>query len=134
MQSVPITINAVSSNPVQARCTQYNIMWWSLSMTPVSSTNKTDPHDITEILLKVALSTIKPTKYILLYNFRRENSTLLEPQDVDKISSSESILTESCRSAPCDLRENSVTDINIPRRTLFRRSSTGSNEELELPV
>jgi hypothetical protein len=81
-------------------------------MTPVSSTNKTDPHDITEILLKVALSTIKPTKYILLYNFRRENSTLLEPQDVDKISSSESILTESCRSAPCDLRENSVTDIN----------------------
>jgi hypothetical protein len=26
---------------------------------PVSSTNKTDCHDITEILLKVALSTIK---------------------------------------------------------------------------
>lgn len=65
---------------------------------------------------------------------RRENSTPIEPQDVDKISSSESILTESCRSAPCDLRENSVTDINIARRTLFRRSSTGSNEELELPV
>ena len=33
--------------------------------TPVSSTNKTDPHDITEILLKVALSTLthKPTWY-----------------------------------------------------------------------
>ena len=28
---------------------------------PVSSTNKTDRHDITEILLKVMLSTIKPT-------------------------------------------------------------------------
>jgi type II secretory pathway component HofQ len=28
--------------------------------TPVSSTNKTDRHDITEILLKVTLSTIKP--------------------------------------------------------------------------
>jgi len=27
--------------------------------TPVSSTNKTDHHDITEILLKVALNTIK---------------------------------------------------------------------------
>jgi hypothetical protein len=27
---------------------------------PVSSTNKTDCHDITEILLKVALNTIKP--------------------------------------------------------------------------
>jgi hypothetical protein len=29
--------------------------------TPVSSTNKTDHHDITEILLKVALSTITLT-------------------------------------------------------------------------
>ena len=28
----------------------------------VSSTNKTDRHDITEILLKVALSTIKPNQ------------------------------------------------------------------------
>jgi len=31
-------------------------MWFSLG-TPVSSTNKTDRHEITEILLKVALST-----------------------------------------------------------------------------
>jgi hypothetical protein len=30
--------------------------------TPVSSTNKTYSHDITEILLKVALNAIKPTK------------------------------------------------------------------------
>jgi len=36
-------------------------MWFSLG-TPVSSTNKTDPHDITEILLKEALNTInQPT-------------------------------------------------------------------------
>jgi hypothetical protein len=34
-------------------------MWFSPD-TPVSSTNKTDRHDITEILLKVALNTIKP--------------------------------------------------------------------------
>ena len=34
---------------------------WFSSGTPVSSTNKTDCHDITEILLKVALNTIKPT-------------------------------------------------------------------------
>jgi len=27
MQSVPITTNFVSSNPTQARCTRYNIMW-----------------------------------------------------------------------------------------------------------
>ena len=31
---------------------------WFSSGTPVSSTNKTDRHDMTEILLKVALSTI----------------------------------------------------------------------------
>jgi len=27
MQSVPITTNVVGSNPSQARCTRYNIMW-----------------------------------------------------------------------------------------------------------
>jgi hypothetical protein len=34
--------------------------WFSLGP-PVSSTNKTERHDITEILLKVALNNIKPT-------------------------------------------------------------------------
>jgi len=34
--------------------------WFSLE-TPVSSTNKTDCHDITEILLKMALNTISQT-------------------------------------------------------------------------
>jgi hypothetical protein len=34
--------------------------WFSPGL-PVSSTNKTDRHDITEILLKVALNTIKQT-------------------------------------------------------------------------
>ena len=32
--------------------------WWFYLGTPVSSTNKTDHHDIIEILLKVALNTI----------------------------------------------------------------------------
>jgi hypothetical protein len=35
--------------------------WFSLGL-PVSSTNETDRHDINEILLKVALSTINQTK------------------------------------------------------------------------
>jgi len=35
---------------------------WFSSGLPVSSTNKTDRHDINEILLKVALSTINQTK------------------------------------------------------------------------
>ena len=34
---------------------------WFSPGSPVSSTNKTDLHDITEILLKVALNTIKQT-------------------------------------------------------------------------
>ena len=46
--------------------------WFSLGI-PVSSTNKTDRHDITEILLKVALNTITPhplrcIKESILYN------------------------------------------------------------------
>ena len=58
MQSVAITTDVVSSNLDQGEV--YNIMYFSLDP-PVSSTNKTDRHDITEILLKVALSTIKQT-------------------------------------------------------------------------
>jgi hypothetical protein len=34
----------------------------TLRSTPVSSNNKTDRHDINEILLKVALNTITPTQ------------------------------------------------------------------------
>jgi hypothetical protein len=33
--------------------------------TPVSSTNKTDHHNITEILLKVALNTINPKNLVI---------------------------------------------------------------------
>jgi len=36
-----------------------------LCETPVSSTNKTDHHDITEILLKVTLNTINPNTKLL---------------------------------------------------------------------
>ena len=59
----------MGSTPAQARCTtlcdkvfQWLAagLWFSLGP-PVSATNKTDRHDIAEILLKVALSTIKPT-------------------------------------------------------------------------
>jgi hypothetical protein len=39
-----------------------------LRVPPVSSTNKTDRHDITEILLKVALSNIEPTNPLFLDN------------------------------------------------------------------
>ena len=65
-----ITTKVVSSNPVHGEV--YSIqhylirlfsnsrhagLWFS-PVTPVSSTNKTDRHDMTEIVLKVALNTI----------------------------------------------------------------------------
>jgi hypothetical protein len=51
------TTNVMSSNTTQTRCTRYNIK------TQVFSTNKTDRHDITEILLKVVLNAIDPPLY-----------------------------------------------------------------------
>jgi hypothetical protein len=42
---------------------------WFFPDTPVSSTNKTDCHDLTEILLKVALNTIKQANKHQLRNF-----------------------------------------------------------------
>jgi len=77
MQSVPITTNVVSSNRVHGKVhsiQHYGIKFIStlrqiggFSGYSVSSTNKTDRRDITEILLKVALNTInQPTILILV--------------------------------------------------------------------
>ena len=62
--------------PLKARCTTLCdkvCQWlasgrWFSPGAPVSSTNKTDCHDITEILLKVALNTIKQTNNIHFHN------------------------------------------------------------------
>jgi len=61
MQSVPITTDGVSLILYQGEV--YNLVslatgWWFSPDPPVSSTNKTDCHDITEILLKVAINII----------------------------------------------------------------------------
>jgi hypothetical protein len=76
MQSVPITTDVVSSNLDQREV--YNIIdkvcqWlatgrWFSPCPPVSSTNKTDLHDTTGILLKVALNTTKQTNNTLIRN------------------------------------------------------------------
>ena len=66
MQSVPITTNDVSLNRTQVSVLDTTLcdkvsqglaagQWFSL-VSPVSTTNKTYPHDIAEILLKVALN------------------------------------------------------------------------------
>ena len=62
VQSVAITTKVVSSNTAQARCQWLAAGMWFSPDTPVFSKNKTDRHDITEILLKVALNTINQTK------------------------------------------------------------------------
>ena len=68
VQSVPITTTVVSSNPAHGDV--YSIQLYVIKFvsdlslvspgTPVSSTNKADHHDITQVLLKVALNTITP--------------------------------------------------------------------------
>jgi hypothetical protein len=68
MQSVPITTNVVSSTLLRRGvfdttscdkvCHGLATGLWISQGSPISSINKTDCHDITEILLKVALNTI----------------------------------------------------------------------------
>ena len=67
---VQIITKVVSSNPAHSEvfdttlcdnvCQWHEAGRWFSPDTPVSSTNKTDRHDITEILLEVALNTITP--------------------------------------------------------------------------
>ena len=44
--------------------------WWFSPGTPISSTNKTDRHNITEILLKVALNTITSSLLICIWKVK----------------------------------------------------------------
>jgi hypothetical protein len=71
---VLITTKGVSSNPVHGeiysiqhymiKCQWLAAGWWFSLGTQISSTNKTDRHDITEMLLKVASNTINLTIYM----------------------------------------------------------------------
>jgi len=66
---VPIVTDVVSSNPTQLLATGQ----WFSSGSPISPTNNTDCHDITELLVKVALNTIKSNqdndmKMCIMYN------------------------------------------------------------------
>ena len=66
--NLPITNNVVSSNPTQTKfttlCDKKSLSVTGQWFFPVSSINKTDCHDITEILLKVVLKTINLTTVI----------------------------------------------------------------------
>ena len=75
---VSITADVVSSNPDQGKV--YSIMWYSLSANYDRSVvfsgssgfvpNKTDHHDITEILLKGMLNIIKQINKHINYDFK----------------------------------------------------------------
>ena len=79
MQSVPITTNVVSLNSAHGEV--YLIQHYAIKFvsdlrqvgsflsSPVSSTNKTERHDITEILLKVALNAINQTHFAFNLKF-----------------------------------------------------------------
>jgi hypothetical protein len=45
--------------------------WWLFLATLVSSTNKTDSHDIAEILVKMVLSTINQTKPLAIFSLQK---------------------------------------------------------------
>ena len=73
MQSVPITANVVNSNPAHGEV--YSIQHYVIKFVSdlrrlvvfLGYSNKTDGHDITELLLKVVLSTISlPLTFITL--------------------------------------------------------------------
>ena len=73
MQSVSITTNIESLNPVHGD--MYSIQHYVIKFlndllgTPISFTYKTDRHDITDILLKVALNSLNLYIYIYIYLF-----------------------------------------------------------------
>jgi hypothetical protein len=56
VQSVPITTNVVSSNPANSEV--YSIQYYVIKFVSDLRQSGVDCHDITEILLKVVLSTI----------------------------------------------------------------------------
>ena len=69
---MPIVTDVVSSNPTQLLATGQ----WFSSGPPISPNNKTDCHGITELLVKVALSTIKSNqanamKMCTMYNIMK---------------------------------------------------------------
>ena len=91
---MPITTKVVSSNPIygEVYSIQHYVIkfcqWlatgrWFSPGTAVSSTNKTDLHDITEILLKVVLNTITltPTNFIMMSQNNSRNGLFQQAKE-----------------------------------------------------
>ena len=83
MQSVPITTKVVSLNPTHGEV--YSIQHYVIKFvsdlrqvggSPVFSTNKTDCHDITKLLLKVVLNTITLIINISFFSIHEQTSII----------------------------------------------------------
>jgi hypothetical protein len=83
MQSVPITTKVVSLNPTHGEV--YSIQHYVIKFvsdlrqvggSPVFSTNKTDCHDITKLLLKVVLNTITLNINISFFSIHEQTSII----------------------------------------------------------
>ena len=72
---------------------------WFFPVTPVSTTNKTDSHDITEIWLKVAFNTINQTKptFSLMWD---TNSLKIVREFVSEESNTQLNLKTECKFVP----------------------------------
>ena len=93
IQSVPITTDVV----IRARCTTLceKVCQWFSPGPMVSSNNKTDSHDITVILSKVALNTIRQanksikqrqlTIYSIIYDFRLVLKRKVKLEDISNM-------------------------------------------------
>jgi hypothetical protein len=66
---VRISIRARCTTLCDKGCRWLATVWWFSPDPPVSSTNKTDCHDIIEILLKVASNTMKTNKIFNLISW-----------------------------------------------------------------
>jgi hypothetical protein len=101
---------------------------WLSPFTPISSTNKTDCHDITEILLKVALNTINLTltqEYTILPSDKTSIAVLTKiyhplPTSVQPIYITKTLLivpTKNERDPPLFLGKLLIKFQNILRNT-----------------
>jgi hypothetical protein len=63
---IPLRRGVLETTLCDTVCQWLATGWWFSPGTPVSSTNKTDSHDIAEILFKVALNTITHYKQIII--------------------------------------------------------------------
>jgi len=98
---------------------------WSSLGTPVTSTNKTDHQDITEILLKVVLITINQTNQTIVEEICLIRGELLYIDEIELPYSALSLSsvtsgTSLCTSIPLFILAGSKAQFDIPIKATYR--------------